>query len=64
LDSITWGGSTTTFASNTDIKASLGLGIVRFKDNLEPAPEVGTYDYEYRVSTEVITSANWGVWRP
>jgi len=51
-----WGGSTTAFASNADIKSSLGLGIVRFKDNLEPAPEVGTYDYEYRVSTEVITS--------
>jgi len=51
-----WGGSKTSSASNADIKSSLGLGIVRFKENLEPPPEVSTYDYEYRVNTEVITS--------
>lgn len=50
-----WGGSTTKAASNTDIKSSLGLGIVRFTEQPEP-PLVSTYDYEYRVNTEVITS--------
>ncbi|WP_313527809.1 hypothetical protein [Anaerotignum sp.] len=50
-----WGGSTTKAASNADIKSSLGLGIVRFTEQPEP-PVVSTYDYEYRVNTEVITS--------
>ena len=40
---------------NADIKSSLGLGIVRFTEQPEP-PIVSTYDYEYRVNTEVITS--------
>lgn len=53
-----WGGSKTTAASNADIKASLGLGIVRFKDMPAEAPEVSTYDYEYRTNTEVITAVN------
>lgn len=53
-----WGGSKTTAASNADIKASLGLGIVRFKDVPAEAPEVSTYDYEYRTNTEVITAVN------
>lgn len=51
-----WSGSKTSSASNADIKSSLGLGIVRFKENPEPPPEVSTYDYEYRVNTEVITA--------
>jgi len=50
-----WSGSTTNAASNADIKASLGLGVVRFTENPEP-PIVSTYDYEYRVNTEVMTS--------
>ena len=50
-----WGGSTTKPASNADIKSSLGLGIVRFTEQPEP-PTVSTYDYEYRVNTEVITA--------
>ena len=50
-----WGGSKNSAASNADIKSSLGLGIVRFTEQPEP-PEVTTYDYEYRVNTEVITS--------
>ncbi|HZJ99863.1 MAG TPA: hypothetical protein VFC79_07645 [Tissierellaceae bacterium] len=50
-----WSGSTTTPATNADIKSSLGLGIVRFTEQPEP-PIVSTYDYEYRVNTEVITS--------
>lgn len=53
-----WNGPTTGVRSNSEIKSSLGLGIVRFKDAVvEPEePEVVTYDYEYRVNTEVITS--------
>ena len=50
-----WGGSRTSAASNADIKSSLGLGIVRFTENPEP-PTISTYDYEYRVNTEVITA--------
>ena len=50
-----WGGSTTKTASNADIKSSLGLGIVRFTEQPEK-PVVSSYDYEYRVNTEVITA--------
>ena len=50
-----WSGSTTTAATNADIKSSLGLGIVRFTEQPEP-PIISAYDYEYRVNTEVITS--------
>lgn len=50
-----WSGSISTPASNADIKSSLGLGIVRFTEKSEP-PTISTYDYEYRVNTEVITS--------
>lgn len=50
-----WGGSTSKPASNADIKSSLGLGIVRFTEKPEE-PIISTFDYEYRVSTEVITS--------
>lgn len=53
-----WGGSKSTAASNADIKSSLGLGIVRFKEMPPEAPEVSTYDYEYRTGTEVITAVN------
>ncbi|MBR0596407.1 hypothetical protein [Sinanaerobacter chloroacetimidivorans] len=53
-----WGGSRTTAASNADIKSSLGLGVVRFKDAPAEAPEVITFDYEYRTNTEVITAVN------
>lgn len=49
-----WSGSTTSRASNADIKAALGLGIVRFSE-AEP-PQVSSYDYTYRVNTQVITS--------
>jgi hypothetical protein len=51
-----WDGSTTTAASNTDIISSLGLGFVRFNEAEPEPPEVTTYDYEYRINTEVITS--------
>ena len=51
-----WGGSRTSAASNSDIKSSLGLGIVRFKDAAPQEPELSSYDYEYRTNTEVITA--------
>ena len=51
-----WGGSRTSAASNSDIKSSLGLGIVRFKDAAPQEPEISSYDYEYRTNTEVITA--------
>lgn len=50
-----WGGSTTSKVSNDQIISSLGIGIVRFNDELEP-PEIDEFDYEYRVDTDVITS--------
>ena len=50
-----WSGSTTKTASNADIKSSLGLGVVRFTEQPEK-PNVSSYDYEYRINTEVITS--------
>ncbi len=50
-----WYGSTTSTASNSNIKSSLGLGIVRFTDD-PTEPEDLTYDYIYRTNTQVITS--------
>lgn len=51
-----WSGSTTTPATNANIKSSLGLGIVRYKDEPTEAPVVSANDYEYRVNTDVITA--------
>ncbi|WP_330618026.1 hypothetical protein [[Clostridium] symbiosum] len=52
-----WGGPDSGIRTHEEIKTSLGLGIVRFNGELpEPAPDVQTYDYEYRTNTEVITS--------
>ena len=50
-----WSGSTTQHATNSAIKSSLGLGIVRFEEQPEE-PTITTYDYEYRINTEVITA--------
>lgn len=50
-----WSGSTSSNVSNDQIISSLGIGIVRFNDELEP-PEIDEFDYEYRVDTDVITS--------
>ncbi|WP_373165098.1 hypothetical protein [Agathobaculum sp. Marseille-P7918] len=50
-----WSGSTTQHATNSAIKSSLGLGIVRFEEQPEE-PVITTHDYEYRTNTEVITS--------
>lgn len=51
-----WSGSRSSAASDSDIKSSLGLGVVRFKDVPTEPPEVSTDNYKYRVNTEVITS--------
>ena len=51
-----WKGSTTTRQSNETIIAQLGLGIVRFSELPAEEAETGTYDYEYRTGTEVITA--------
>lgn len=50
-----WSGSTTTAASNSNIKSSLGLGIVRFK-SLPEQITLDDNDYEYRVDTDIITA--------
>lgn len=52
-----WSGATNKNVSNADIKSSLGLGIVRFEEQTEP-PVITTYDYIYRVNTEVITAVD------
>lgn len=49
-----WTGSKTEKVSDDDIISSLGIGIVRFDD--EVTPEVENVDYEYRVDTDVITA--------
>ena len=54
-----WSGTRNSKVPNADIKSSLGLGIVRFTEQTEP-PEITTYDYEYRINTEVITSVMVG----
>lgn len=51
-----WSGPTSGVRTNREIKSSLGLGIVRFKEAQPEQPEITTYDYEYRVNTEVITA--------
>lgn len=54
-----WSGSTTTHATDADIISSLGIGIVRFTDEVDlyiPSE----FDYEYRVDTDVITSVEVG----
>ena len=50
-----WSGSKSQSVSNATIISSLGIGVVRFSDITE-SPVVDSYDYEYRVDTDVITS--------
>lgn len=54
-----WSGSTTRHASNADILSALGIGIVRFSDDIDPFVP-SDFDYEYRVDTNVITSVEVG----
>lgn len=53
-----WSGPTSGIRSNYEVKTALGLGVVRFNEAPPEAPEVNTYDYEYRTNTEVITSVD------
>ena len=50
-----WSGSTSSSASNDQIIAALGLGIVRYHEQ-PPDLEIESVDYEYRTDTEVITA--------
>lgn len=50
-----WTGSTSSYVSDDQIISSLGLGIVRYKEQ-PPDLEVKAADYEYRTDTEVITA--------
>jgi hypothetical protein len=54
-----WSGSTTQKVSNSDILSSLGIGIVRFSDDIDPYVP-SEFDYEYRVDTDVITTVEVG----
>ena len=48
-----WGGSTTTAQTDQIIIANLGMGVIRFKEEL---PEPQENDVVYRADTDVITS--------
>jgi hypothetical protein len=50
-----WSGSTNQNVTNAQIKSSLGLGIVSFRE-IEEVPEISSHDYEYRCDTDVITA--------
>lgn len=51
-----WGGPATGVRSNSEVKSSLGLGVVRFNEAPPEEPVVSAFDYEYRTNTEVITA--------
>lgn len=51
-----WTGPTTGIRSNSEVKSSLGLGVVRFNEVPPEEPEIREFDYEYRTNTEVITA--------
>lgn len=51
-----WSGPTTGVRSNSEVKSSLGLGVVRFNETPPEEPEISEFDYEYRTNTEVITA--------
>lgn len=50
-----WDGSRTQTVNDEQIISSLGIGIVRFNEELEK-PQIKEFDYEYRVDTDVITA--------
>lgn len=50
-----WTASTTTRVNNEQIISSLGLGVIRYREQ-PPDLEVQAADYEYRTDTEVITA--------
>ena len=51
-----WSGSRTSHASNSDIQAALGLGIIRFSEPDEQIPTGSTADYTYRTNPQDTTS--------
>lgn len=51
-----WDGPTTLKVSNSEIISSLGLGIVKYKEEPELSGDIDAPDVEYRVDTDVITS--------
>ena len=51
-----WDGPATGVRSNSEVKSSLGLGVVRFNEAPPEELEVSEFDYEYRTNTEVITA--------
>lgn len=53
-----WDGPTSGVRTNHEVKTALGLGIVRFNERPPEPPVVDTYDYVYRVNTEVITAVD------
>lgn len=53
-----WSGPVTGVRTNHEIKTTLGLGIVRFKEAQPAGPQVNGIDYEYRTDTEVITAVH------
>lgn len=53
-----WSGPTTGVRSNSEIKSSLGIGIVRFKEAVPEESVIREVDYEYRTNTEVITAVD------
>lgn len=50
-----WSGSRSSMATDADILSSLGIGVVRFSERVEP-PLPGEFDYKYRTDTDVITA--------
>jgi hypothetical protein len=50
-----WSGPSNQSVTNAQIKSSLGLGIVSFRET-EEIPEISSHDYEYRCDTDVITA--------
>ena len=51
-----WSGLRDQLVNEDQIISSLGLGIIRFQEQEPEQGEVVTYDYIYRVNTQVITS--------
>ncbi|MBP2033386.1 hypothetical protein J2Z42_002089 [Clostridium algifaecis] len=50
-----WSGSSNQKVSNTQIKAYLGLGVIRFSE-ADKGVDIDSNSYEYRCDTDVITS--------
>lgn len=51
-----WSGSKNQNVTEDEVISSLGLGIIHFDGTEEEEPDTKTYDYTYRVNTQVITA--------